>query len=73
MYRINVIKYNKVFVFKWGAMMKYEDMIFKIPVESATYQEDSRFVIQQMTAILDERKKVGDNKIIINTIIFHKI
>lgn len=47
--------------------MKYEDMIFKIPVESATYRDDSQFVIQQMTAILDERKKVGDNKIIINT------
>lgn len=47
--------------------MKYEDMIFKIPVESATYRDDSRFVIQQMTAILDERKRVGDNKIIINT------
>lgn len=47
--------------------MKYEDMIFKIPVESATYKDDSLFVIQQMTAILDERKRVGDNKIIINT------
>lgn len=42
-------------------------MIFKIPVESATYKDDSNFVIQQMTAILDERKRVGDNKIIINT------
>ena len=49
------------------SVMKYEDMIFKIPVESATYRDDSQFVIQQMTAILDERKKVGDNKIIINT------
>ena len=47
--------------------MKYEDMIFKIPVESATYRDDSLFVIQQMTAILDERKRVSDNKIIINT------
>lgn len=47
--------------------MKYEDMLFKIPVESATYRDDSHFVIQQMTAILDERKRVGDNKIIINT------
>lgn len=47
--------------------MKYEDMIFKIPVESATYKDGSLFVIQQMTAILDERKRVGDNKIIINT------
>ena len=47
--------------------MKYEDMIFKIPVESATYKEDSYFVIQQMLAILNERKRVGDNKIILNT------
>jgi hypothetical protein len=47
--------------------MRYEDMIFKIPVESDTYREDSNFVIEQMTNILDERKKVGDDKIIINT------
>ncbi len=47
--------------------MKYKDMIFKIPVESPTYKDDSNFVIQQMTAILDKRKKIGDNKIIINT------
>ena len=47
--------------------MKYEDLIFKIPKESATYREDSAFVIRQMTAILDQRKAVGDNKIIINT------
>ena len=26
-----------------------EDMIFKIPVESDTYRDDSHFVIQQMT------------------------
>lgn len=47
--------------------MRYEDMIFKIPVESDTYREDSDFVIRQMTNILDERKRVGDDKIIINT------
>ena len=47
--------------------MKYTDMIFKVPVESKTYKEDSSFVIKQMTAILDERKNAGDNKIIINT------
>lgn len=47
--------------------MKYEDLIFKIPKESATYQEDSAFVINQMTTILDQRKAIGDNKIIINT------
>lgn len=47
--------------------MKYEDLIFKIPQESATYKEDSEFVIGQITAILDERKEIGDDKIIINT------
>ncbi|MCI8589745.1 MAG: restriction endonuclease [Clostridiales bacterium] len=47
--------------------MKYNDMIFKIPVESSTYREDSEFVIKKITSILDERKKVNDNKIIINT------
>lgn len=47
--------------------MKYEDLIFKIPQESATYKEDSAFVIRQITTILDARKAVGDNKIIINT------
>lgn len=47
--------------------MKYEDFTFKIPVESATYKEDSAFVISQMNAILDKRKIAGDNKIIINT------
>ena len=47
--------------------MRYEDLIFKIPQESPTYREDSEFVIRQMTTILDARKRVGDNKIIINT------
>lgn len=47
--------------------MKYEDLVFKVPEESKTYKEDSEFVIQQMTSILDERKKNNDNKIIINT------
>lgn len=47
--------------------MKYEDLIFKIPKESATYREDSDFVINQIITILDTRKNIGDNKIIINT------
>lgn len=47
--------------------MKYEDLIFKIPQESPTYKSDSEYVIQQITSILDARKVVGDNKIIINT------
>lgn len=47
--------------------MKYEDLVFKIPIESASYREDSAFVIQQIISILDRRKDAGDNKIIINT------
>ena len=48
-------------------MMRYEDILFKIPLESNTYREDSDFVIRQITNILAERKRVGDDKIIINT------
>ena len=47
--------------------MKYEDLTFKIPVESETYRSDSDFVIAQIMAILDEQKISGNNKIIINT------
>lgn len=47
--------------------MKYEDLMFKIPKEAESYHEDSAFVIKQMTTILDTQKKIGDNKIIINT------
>ena len=48
-------------------VMKYEDLVFKIPQESSTYREDSEFVIKQITAILDARKAANDNKIVINT------
>ncbi len=47
--------------------MKYSDLIFKIPQESSTYKEDSKFVVDQIIEILNERKNIGDNKIIINT------
>lgn len=47
--------------------MKYEDLVFKIPQESSTYQDDSAFVIRQIIMILDARKEKNDNKIIINT------
>lgn len=47
--------------------MKYEDLNFKIPVESSSYKSDSEFVIKQMKTILDSQMKAGDNKIIINT------
>ncbi|MBR1857867.1 MAG: hypothetical protein IJ797_00025 [Selenomonadaceae bacterium] len=47
--------------------MKYEDLIFKIPKESTTYRDDSAFIVKQIMDILDERKLLGDNKIILNT------
>ncbi|MBQ9347479.1 MAG: hypothetical protein IJT94_09105 [Oscillibacter sp.] len=47
--------------------MRYEDLTFKIPQESPTYPQDSAFVIQRITAILDRRKAADDNKIILNT------
>lgn len=47
--------------------MTYEELIFKIPVESPTYKDDSAFVIRQIINILDDRKLHNDNKIIMNT------
>lgn len=47
--------------------MKYENLNFKIPVESATYKDDSELVTNAIDRILDEQKAKGDNKIIINT------
>lgn len=47
--------------------MTYDDLIFKIPVESETYKEDSDFVIENIIKILDERKSNNDNKVVINT------
>ena len=47
--------------------VKYEELKFKIPIESETYREDSEFVVQKVLAILDGRRKANDNRIIINT------
>ena len=47
--------------------MRYEDFIFKKPKESASYEEDSAFVVKQIVSILDRRKELDDNKIILNT------
>lgn len=47
--------------------MNYDDFIFKIPQESSTYEEDSAFLIRQITSILDARAAAHDNKIILNT------
>ncbi|MDO6856652.1 hypothetical protein [Mesomycoplasma ovipneumoniae] len=48
-------------------IMRYEDLEFKIPIESKEYEKDSKFVIEQIINILQERKNSGDDKIIINT------
>ncbi len=47
--------------------MQYEDMIFKIPVETSSYKSDSEFIIGQIKLILNKQNEQGDNKIIINT------
>ena len=47
--------------------MTYDELIFKIPQESKTYREDSAFVVNRIISILDARKNIGDNKIILNT------
>ncbi|MHA0305798.1 restriction endonuclease [Mesomycoplasma ovipneumoniae] len=47
--------------------MRYEDLEFKIPIESKEYEKDSKFVIEQIINILQERKNSGNDKIIINT------
>lgn len=47
--------------------MDYKGMIFKIPQESDTYEQDSNFIVAQIENILEECKKKDDNKIIINT------
>ena len=47
--------------------MKYDELKFKMPVESDTYREDSEFVVSKIIGILDGRMAVNDNKIILNT------
>ena len=44
--------------------MRYEDLNFKIPVESETYKQDSELVTSSIDRILDKQKEKGDNKII---------
>lgn len=49
--------------------MTYDDLILKIPVESASYYDDSTFVIQQIRSVLAERKAANDAKVVLNTIL----
>ena len=48
-------------------MTKYNELNFKIPVESKDYGEASDFVIKSIESILADAIKNGENKIIINT------
>lgn len=47
--------------------MRYEDMDFKIPVEDKAYEEDSKFVIDNIEKMLSSSIQNNGNKIIINT------
>jgi len=47
--------------------MGYDDLRFKIPRESATYQSDSQFVVETIEAIIKAAIDNGCNKIILNT------
>ncbi|MEJ7564551.1 hypothetical protein WKI25_07050 [Acinetobacter baumannii] len=47
--------------------MNYEDFLFKIPVESSDYRENSDFVIQQIESIIKDAIDNQRNKIFINT------
>lgn len=47
--------------------MNYEDFLFKVPVESSDYRENSDFVIQQIESIIEEAIDSQRNKIFINT------
>lgn len=48
-------------------MLKYGELNFKIPIESADYSAASDFVIKSIEEILADAIEKGDNKIIINT------
>jgi hypothetical protein len=47
--------------------MIYEEMQFKIPNESETYETDSAFVISAIENIIKTTVEQGNNKIILNT------
>lgn len=47
--------------------MEYDDVNFKIPVESADYSEWSDIVMTHIDAIMKHTVEHGDNKIVINT------
>ena len=48
-------------------MITYDSLTFKIPVESADYEECSDFVVAQCEAIIKAAVEEGRNRIVINT------
>lgn len=48
-------------------MNTYEDLNFKIPVESPDYPQASDFVIKSVENIIETAIQKGENKIILNT------
>ena len=42
--------------------MEYKDLNFKIPIESKTYKEDSKSVIENINSILEDRIKANNYK-----------
>lgn len=48
-------------------MENYNKLILKMPKESESYKMDSDFVTSSIERILEENKKKGENRIIINT------
>ncbi|MDR1101178.1 MAG: hypothetical protein LBL34_02325 [Clostridiales bacterium] len=51
--------------------MQYDKMNFKIPKESNTYNDDSKFVISSLESIVKSAIEKGNNKIVINTNLKH--
>ena len=47
--------------------MQYEELDFKIPVESPSYPSDSEFVVQQIRTVLQTRIASGENCVFLNT------
>jgi len=55
------------FFFEEVFVLEYNEVNFKIPYESESYQKDSQFVVQSIEAILRMSIENGRNKIILNT------
>lgn len=47
--------------------MNYEDIVFKIPVESEDYKKNSEFVIEAIENVVQNCIDLGKNKIVLNT------